>query len=193
VTVTVATGAAVVAMNVVLVWPAGMVTLAGTVTDALLLFRPMATPPDVAAALMVTVPVTLPPPPMIAVGVTEIEATETGLICNVLLSVVDPKVAEIVTGVATVVTEVVTANDPDEDPAGIVTVAGTAAAGPLLASTMIVPPAGAIPSNVTVPVTLPEPPVIDDALSVNAVSDGGITVRLWLSDAPRSDALIAPT
>ena len=58
------------------------------------------------------------------------------------------------------------------------TVTGTNAADPELDSVMLVPPVGATPSSDTVPVTLPEPPTTEGALSVNAVRDGGFTVRL---------------
>lgn len=71
------------AMNVALDCPDAIVTFAGTATDALLLDSPTATPPTGAAALMVTVPVTLPPPPITAAGLSEMETTAYGLIWTV--------------------------------------------------------------------------------------------------------------
>jgi hypothetical protein len=176
-TVDVEAGDDVVAVNVALACPAAIDTLAGTTTAALLLARSTAMPPAGAAPLMVTVPVTLPPPPMIAVGLSETETTAYGVIWTVWFSVVDPSVAEIVTGVVDETLDVAIVNEAEFAPAAIVTVAGTFAAEPLLANAMTDPPAGATPSMATVPVIPAEPPTTEDALTVKVVNTGGLTVR----------------
>jgi hypothetical protein len=68
--------------------------------------------------------------------------------------------AEIVTVVAVVTCAVETPNVALAESAGIEIDAGTTAAGSSLLSETTAPPAGAGDPSVTVPVALPEPPVI---------------------------------
>src|SRR5262249_5496089 len=102
----------VVTVNVVLVAPAGTVTLAGTVATAVLLLERVTTvPPAGAGALRVTVPceVLLP---ITLVGLSVNEKTLTVAAAGFTVSIADcvtpPAFAEIVTGVEAVTAMVVT-------------------------------------------------------------------------------------
>jgi hypothetical protein len=89
--------------------------------------------------------------------------------------------AESVTRVVAATLLVATANVAEVDPAGIVTDAGTVAAGELVVSLTTAPPVGAGPPRVTVPRTL-EPPVTDAGETETPVSAAvalaGSTVRV---------------
>ena len=96
---------------------------------------------------------------------------------RVALFVTPPAVAETVTEVLDEPGEVVTLNVVELLPGGTVTLAGTLATeGLLLDSATTVPPAGAAPLRVTVPVEeLPALTVVGE--SVNDDSKGGLMVR----------------
>jgi len=96
---------------------------------------------------------------------------------RVALFVTPPAVAETVTEVLDELGDVVTMNVVELLPGGTVTLAGTLATeGLLLDSARTVPPAGAAPLRVTVPVEeLPALTVVGE--SVNDDSTGGLMVR----------------
>lgn len=144
-----------------LVAPAAMVTLAGTVATALFDRRAIDTPPAGATALRVTVPVELAPPTTV-VGLRATLDTTSGL----TVSVADTtalKLAETVTDFVEDTGIEVTVNVADRAPDATVTDAGTVAElVSLLDKVTTVPPAGAIPLRVTVPVELVLPPTAVD-------------------------------
>ena len=78
---------------------------------------------------------------------------------------------------------VFTAKVADDLPAGTVTLASTVAAELLLDSFTVIPPVGAAPLRLTVPVE-DVPPVTELGLSVTAVSDGGMRVRAVVTVTP---------
>ena len=83
-----------------------------------------------------------------------------------------------VTGVEAATAEVVTMKFALVDPAGTVTEAGTvAAAVSLLVRLTEIPPAGAGPVSVTIPVEL-VPPCTDAGLTLTEVRPGGVTVSI---------------
>jgi hypothetical protein len=100
----------VVMLNWAVVAPSGTVTTEGTAaTTPLELERTTGTPPDSAAALIATVPV-LGTPPSTFAGLNETDVTDRGRTVSVAVWVKPPAEAEMVTGVADVTGEVVTAN-----------------------------------------------------------------------------------
>jgi len=146
--------ALVVTVNVALVAPAAIVTLAGTAAADALLERVTTAPPLGAAPLSVTVPVDGAPPFTVAgLSATEDSATAVaGFTVSEAVFVVPPYEAEMVTGVAAVTALVVAVNVALVAPAATVTLAGTAAADALLERATTAPPLGAAPLSVTVPV-----------------------------------------
>jgi hypothetical protein len=170
----------VVTVKVLLVAPAGTVTLAGTVTPAELSESVTTAPPEGAAPLSVTVPVDEAPPTTVD-GLSEsVEMVTAG--ARVMLSaanrVVLPRVAVSCTVVLST-GNVVTVNDALVAPAGTVTVAGTLAdPGRLLLRLTVAPPDGAAAPRVTVPVA-DVPPGTLVGLTEKPVSAGtlGSTMR----------------
>jgi hypothetical protein len=81
-----------------------------------------------------------------------------------------------VTGVEDVTALVETVNAIDFEPAGIFTLAGTVALVALDDKAMAVPPVGASPLRVTVPVE-DTPPTTDVGESVTPANDAGVRVR----------------
>src|SRR5207247_9741090 len=121
-------------------------------------------PPVAAAAVSVTVPVTvLPSPPVTLVGLTEtlLSVSDVGTTVNVVVLSTASSVAVIVTGVEEPTARWVTAKVLVVSPAATVTVAGTVAAPvSLLVSVTTGPPARPAADRDTVPATvLPSPPV----------------------------------
>ena len=89
-----------------------------------------------------------------------------------------------VTGVEAATGEVVTVKLALVDPAGTVTEAGTvAAAVSLLVRLTGIPPAGAGPVSVTVPVEL-VPPCTDAGLRLIELKAGGVTVSTAVREVP---------
>jgi hypothetical protein len=156
-----------VAVNVVLVLPEGTVTLAGTVaTEVLPLVSVTTVPPVGAAPLNVTVPVE-DVPEVTDVGLNVTDDTETGgATVSTALWLLPEAAAVMVTAVDVATVRVVTVKVVLVLPAGTVTLAGTVAAAVLpLVSVTTVPPVGAAPLNVTVPVEV-APEVTDVGLNV---------------------------
>jgi hypothetical protein len=144
--------------TVAVVWPAGMVTDAGTVAAELLLARFTDAPPVAAGCASVTVPVAPCPPdtvlgemanPLMSAGcapaggfTVNVAACEFADVA-VMTAVVEDDTVEVETGTVAVVW-----------PAGMVTDAGTLAAELLLARFTDAPPVAAGCASVTVPVAL---------------------------------------
>src|SRR6266403_1845340 len=166
--------AVVLTVNVALLAPAAIVTLAGTVAvDVLLLERETVAPPAGAGPLSVTVPVE-GDPPVTLVGFS-VSEERVGRACGSTVSeavLVTPAYdAEMVTGVDAVTALVLTVNVALLAPAAIVTLAGTLAAPLSLESNTCAPPVSAGPLSVTVPVE-GDPPVTLVGFSVSEESVG---------------------
>jgi hypothetical protein len=144
--------------KVKLVAPAGMVTLAGTLATAVLLLeRVTRAPPVGAGPLSAKVPLEGDPPiTLFGLSVSEVRVGPEaggGVTVRDAVRVTPAWEAEIVTDVELATAIVVTWNVPIAVPAGMVTLAGTVAADVLLLEReTTVPPAGAGPLRVTVPV-----------------------------------------
>jgi hypothetical protein len=144
----------VVIVNVALVEPAVTVTVGGTVATEVSPVERLTEVFADGAAVSVTVPWEVSPP-LTLVGLRLNEATLTlpepwGVTESVALSVVPPYDAEIVAVCVVVTALVVIGNVAMVDPAGTLTLAGTAATAALLESVTAAPPGGA-PLSVTVP------------------------------------------
>jgi hypothetical protein len=154
-------------------------TLGGTWnTPWLVLVRLTVAPPVGALVFRVTVPVTIwPDAAFKGLRLKVSEETAGGLIVRVPDLLLPLSVAEIVaivwvaTGVETIANEVL------EVPAGTVTVVGTDALPLVLERVTWVPPVGAVPPSVTVPVA-PWPPATALGDTVRALTCSGVTVKL---------------
>jgi hypothetical protein len=137
-----------------LVFPAGTVTLDGTVATEVLLLESVTTaPPEGAAAVRVTVPVELfPPLTMVGLRVSEESVTaDARVMVRDACAELDPRVA-VITAVVVVVTDVVViVNVALVAPEATVTLLGTLAEELLLLKLTTVPPEGAAALKVTVP------------------------------------------
>lgn len=151
VTVAVVDTAVVVTAKVALVAPAGTLTEAGTVAQALLDDKVTLVPPGPAGPVRVTVPVDGLPPISVE-GERVILVSPAGLIVRLAVNVVDPSVAEIVAVAAVDTADVVILKVADVVPAATVTVAGTTPFALELDKLIVVPPDGADPLMKTVPV-----------------------------------------
>ena len=100
-----------------------------------------------------------------------------GVTVSVAVFETPPPVAVMVTDAVLVTCAVFIVNDAELDPAGTTTLAGTEAVVEPLFSVITVPPVGATPVNVTVPVE-GVPPVTDVGLRPRLVTAGDSTVRL---------------
>jgi len=178
----------VLAVKMALVAPAGMVTLGGTVTTpVLLLERETRAPPLGAGALSVTVPEEGDPPTTL-VGLNESDVRVgpgggCGVTVREAVCVKLPLDAEIVTGVGLAEVIVVTWNAALVAPAATVTLGGALAAEVLLLDkATTVPPLGAGPFRVTLPVegfpplTLVGLSVREDGVAVLSGICGGVLV-----------------
>src|SRR4051794_26115220 len=171
--------------------PAATVTLAGTVARAgLLLLRLTTEPPVSASSVSVTVPVAGVPPAKLA-GLT-LTLAKSGGGCEMMRSALriwTPSLASIgkrpqAPG------SVVTVKVADVAPAGMGMLGGTVAKLVFgLVRVPWIPPAGAGPVRVTVPVDVP-PPLTVLGLSVSWPSLGGATVRVPLLLVPLAAAVI---
>jgi hypothetical protein len=105
------------------------------------------------------------------------------VIVKVVVTDTDERVAVIVTDVCEVTVPVVTLNVALVEPAGTVTLAGTVAAASLSESVTAIPPEGAGPVKVTVPVVEEAlVPVTVLGLRLTEATVGGLTVRVALAD-----------
>ena len=169
--------------NVAVAAPGSTVTLACTVAPAVFeLDRVTKTVSD-AGPLKVTVPRARFPPknPKRAAGAMVTEETEMGgTTVNKPVWVTEPRVAEMLTGVAAATALVDTVNVAEVAPAGIVTdVPGKkTTAGLSLVSAITDPPAGAGPPNVTVQVTVEGPPTTKLESNRIRPSKGGLPMEL---------------
>jgi len=151
--------------------PAATVTVAGTVTDGLLLLSVTTAPPAGAAPFNVTVLAVVDTPPATVAGDSVTADTPGGTTFNVAVTVVPLYVAEIVTGVFDVTEDVVMVNAGETPaPAATVTELGTVAIELLLASVTTAPPLGAGPFSTTVFATVVEPPTVDAGDSVTELT-----------------------
>jgi hypothetical protein len=176
VAVTAVDTAVVVVAKVAVVAPAATVTVLGG--TALVELEPRVTtrPPVGAGPEIVTVPVE-ETPPITVVGLMVTLERDGGLIVNVAFDVLPDSVAEMVSVATDATARVVTVNVPEVAPATTVTVPGTVALAALELSVIAIPPVGAGPLRVTVPVE-EVPPVTVAGESVRPVSVGGLIVRL---------------
>ncbi len=143
--------------------PAGMTMLAGTVAFAVLeLFRVTVAPPVGAGPSSVAVAVGLCPcGTLVLSSVTENAWRVRATVCVAVFEV-PPDAAVIVTFVFAPTVSVVTVNVAETAPAGTVTFAGRVATLVLeLVRVTTVPPSGAAPSSVTVPVEVADPKTVD--------------------------------
>ena len=174
-TVAVLTGV-LVAVNVAPLCPAETVTLAGMPTAALLSCKETIAPPEGAGPLRVTVPVELFPPVRLA-GLNVTDETSNGLTVSVAVTV-ELNVADMVTLAGDETTFDVAVKVAVVALAATVTLLGMVAAAVLLLDKVtIVPPVGAGPFRVTVPVELALPPVTVVGLRVTDAIQKGLTVR----------------
>lgn len=170
--------ALVVIVKLALLLPPGTVTDAGTrATDVLLLESDTTTPAAGAGPVSVTVPVEGFPPTTVA-GFLEMEDRAVRFTVSVLELVAPPKTAEIVTEVELVTGLVEIGKLALALPPETVTVAGTDAAAPLLLDNeTTIPPAGAGPLSVIVPVE-GFPPVTVEGLRDRDDRAGRFTVKV---------------
>lgn len=178
-----------VAVNVADVAPPAMVMDAGTVTFALADERPMISPPEGAALVIVTVPVVLVPAAT-AVGKKETPAKLGAFTVRVAELLEVPRVATTFTDESEPTANDVTVKVADEAPPAIVTDAGTVAAAALSAERLTERPAlGAGPVRVTVPVEA-VPPVKLLGLRVTVETPIGLTVNVEEKLAVPADAVM---
>lgn len=171
----------VVTVKFAVVLPAGTVTLAGTVADALLLDNATATSAG-AAPFSVTVPV-VDVPPATAAGLSATDASAAGLIVSdaVIFEKLYPAV--ITAFVAVLTALVVTVKAAVELPAGTVTLAATVANELLLDNATEMPPAGATAVRNTVPVDEVPPPTMPGLSETKDNAGTGVMVSeaVWFT------------
>jgi hypothetical protein len=176
--------ALVVTVKVVLLEPAGIVTEDGTcAAEVLLLFSVIAAPVGGAAPLSVSVPVELEPP-VTVLGFRVREVRDATVTVREVLLVVLPNVPEIETETEDATPLVVIVKVALVDPPGINALAGTCATDVLLlCKVTTIPPGGATPFKVTVPVE-GLPPTTE--LGLLEIDDrfGGLTVRVVVLVSP---------
>ena len=178
----------VVIVNVPVVVPAGIVTVAGTPAATLLDPRLTTTPPTGALLSSVTIPVAELPP---ATPEGEIVTLNTrgATTVRTAAAAVPFAVAVIVAEVFADTGTVVTVNVAVVAPSGTVTVAGTPAAALLLERLTNKPPVGATLSRVIMPVAV-APPVTPAGVIVMAETRGAVTVRSAFAAVPLDEAVI---
>ncbi len=177
-------------VNVALLAPAAMVTVAGTVTAELLLARLTVKPPLGAAALNATVQESVPAPvidPLAQLNEDRFVVGAGAASCRTKLFVTPLALAVNVAVCAVLTDETVPVNVALLAPAAMVTVAGTVTAELLLARLTVKPPLGAAALNATVQESVPAP-VIDPLAQLNedrfVVGAGAASCRTKLFVTP---------
>jgi len=165
----------VVMVNDVFVAPAGTVTVPGTPTAVRLELSVNVDPPAGATVGNVIVPVLLVPPTT-SVGFTDRANAPGALIVRVAVAVLAPSVAAILAVVVEVTADVVIGKLTELAPAGTSTEPTTDAAALFDESVTVVPPVGAMPVRVTVPVD-PLPPKTEVGDRLIPSRPGALTVR----------------
>jgi hypothetical protein len=166
----------VVTVNVAVVAPAATVTLAGVVEKALSSDSVTTAPPVGAALLSVTVPVDETPPFTLVGFIVKLDSVGATIV-KVAVCVTPERVAVIVEDVLLPTATVVTVNVAVVDPAATVTLAGVVEEALLSDKVTSVPPVGAAPVRVTVPVE-ELPPVTLAGLMATLASAGGLIVTV---------------
>ncbi len=141
----------VVSVNVAVAAPAGTVTLAGVVADALLSERVTTTPPVGAKPVNVTVPVVEFPPATLVGFIATVESA-AAVIDRVAVLLTPLSVAVKVAVTVALTPVVLMVNVPVVAPAATVMLAGTVALALLLESATTIPLGPAAEARVTVPV-----------------------------------------
>jgi hypothetical protein len=175
-------------VNVPVVEPAETVTETGTTALELLELSLIEIPPVGAAPDNVTVPVE-DVPPITEVGDTETPVNATELMPSVAVLLVVPWVAVIVAVVVVATAVVDTVKVIAVLPAATVTLDGTVALLLLEPRLITVPPDGATPLKVTVPVE-GEPPGTDVGERLRPFSAGGVIVSTAVLETPPNAAVI---
>ena len=166
---------------------AAIVTEGETVADLELLVNLTVSPPVGAAALNLTVPVTVVPPGTDSeFNVSEVRIG--GLIVIVTVLVTVPALAVITTDFAVVTPFVVAVNPIVSWPAATVTDLGTTTAALLEDSVTTNPVEAALPVRLTVPAD-ETPPVTVEGVTLTRASTAGVTVRVAVAVTLFSDAV----
>jgi hypothetical protein len=175
-------------LKVALLAFAGTITLEGTLAAAgSLLVSETTSPPLGAGPSRLTVASDALPPTTVA-GFSPSPVRLAGRTSRTADWVTPPSDAEIVTCWAAVIGDVDTTNEALDEPAGTLTLGGTAAtAGSLLLSAIASPPLGAGPLSVTVASAVLPPTTVEE-LNVTAVGVAGLTSRVALLVTPRAAA-----
>ena len=177
-------------VNVAVVLPAAIVTVAGTVADEVL-ESVITSPPTGAAELIVTVPV-LDLPEATVVGLSVSDFRVGAVIVSVAVFDTLPRVAVKVAAVLVATATVFTVNVADVLPAVITTDAGRVAEVALLDRLTVNPPVDAAPVRVTVPVAR-EPPTTLVGLTVIEARAGLLIVSVAVWETPFRLAEIVAT
>ena len=175
-------------VNVPVVRPAAIVTVAGKVADDELLATVTLRPPVGATEVNVMVPV-LDDPPFTEVGFNVRDLSVGGWIVRDAVAVVLPTLPVIVADVGVATAVVLIEKVAVVLPAATVTDVGNVADFVLLVSATFMPPLLAGPESVTVPVA-PVPPATVDGEIVTEANPGGVIVRVALCVAPSRLAVI---
>jgi len=183
----------VVTVKVAVVVPAATVTDAANCTEGSLLLSITAVPPEGAAAESVTVP-SEEFPPATEVGLsTKLTTVGEGTTTSVAVCIMAFIVAVIVAVTCIATTDVMAVKVVLLVPAGTVTLAGTVTAGSLLASATVLPPGGAGPESVTVPMD-GWPPSTGEALNTTLLTVNplaGFTVSVAVCVPPSVAVMVA--
>ncbi len=166
----------VVMVNEVFAAPAGTVTVPGTPNVVRLVVSVKVEPPAGAAPGRVIVPVLLVPP-ITSEGAIDSTNAPGALIVRVADAEAPPRLAVMFAAVVVVTEPVETGKFAELDPAGTVTLAATVAALLLEVRDTVVPPVGATPVIVRVPVDEP-PPNTDVGDRLTPSMPGALTVSV---------------